>query len=233
MTSSSEAPWDGKPHVAPSILSADFGRLGEQIAAAERGGAGLIHVDVMDGHFVPNLSIGVPIVESLAPTSRLPLDVHLMITDPLKYAGAFIAAGAGLVSFHVEAVERCDPVIDRIQSAGARAGIAVRPGTPLGAIEGLLDRIDFVLLMSVEPGFGGQKFMPAVLDKVAALRRTLEARGRDIPIEVDGGVDLDNVAALVAAGARFLVAGSAVFRRGDPEAATRRLRDRYAAGGGS
>jgi ribulose-phosphate 3-epimerase len=231
--SSNRPPWDGQPYLAPSIRAADFGSLRDQVAAATRGGAGLVHVDVMDGHFVPNLSMGAPIVRSLAGTCEIPLDVHLMITDPLRYAGDFIAAGAALVSFHVEAVENCEAVIDGIRSAGARAGIAVKPATPLTAIDDILDRVDYVLLMSVEPGFGGQKFIPSTFDKVADLRRRLDRCGRPIPIEVDGGVCDDNIGGLVKAGARFLVAGSSVFGGGDPEAATRRLRGRFAAVEGS
>lgn len=226
---SERPPWDGRPHVAPSILSADFGCLRDQVAAATRGGAGLIHVDVMDGHFVPNLSMGVPVLKSLAPACSLPLDVHLMITDPARYAGEFIKAGASLVSFHVEAVDRCEDVIGSIRAAGARAGIAVKPATPLSAIDAVLERVDYVLLMSVEPGFGGQKFMPATIGKVSDLRGRLERLGRRIPIEVDGGVGDDNIGPLVGAGARFLVAGSSVFGGGDPEAATRRLRELAAA----
>lgn len=226
----SRAPLDGRPCVVPSILSADFGCLRDQVAAVERGGAAMIHVDIMDGHFVPNLSMGVPIVRALSRICRIPMDIHLMIADPIRYVGAFIAAGAKLVSFHLEAAARPLEVIGAIQEAGAGAGVAIKPKTPLAALDGVLARADFILLMSVEPGFGGQKFIPATLEKVDELGKTLRARDRIIPIEVDGGVGEENAAGLVAAGASLLVAGSAIFDGIDPEASTRRLHTLIGAG---
>ena len=226
----SRAPLDGKPYVVPSILSADFGCLRDQVAAVERGGAAMIHVDIMDGHFVPNLSMGVPIVQALSRICRIPMDIHLMIADPIRYVGAFVAAGAKLVSFHLEAAERPVEVIGAIQEAGARAGVAVKPKTPLAALDGVLARTDFILLMSVEPGFGGQKFIPATLEKVVELGKRLREQDRIVPIEVDGGVGEENAPGLVAAGASLMVAGSAIFDGIDPEATTRKLHTLIRAG---
>ena len=209
--------------IAPSILSADFARLGEEIAAAERGGAALLHCDVMDGHFVPNLTIGLPVIKSLKRATRLPLDAHLMISDPGLYAEKFVEAGAQMVSVHVEADPHLNRTLASIRAGGARAGIAINPATPLVALEEALPYADFVLLMSVNPGFGGQKFIPTSLDKVRRLRRTIDERGLQVRIEIDGGIDRTNISEIVEAGAEIIVAGTAVFGGGDPESAVREL----------
>ncbi len=214
-----------EPMVVPSILSADFACLRDQLEAVEKGGAGMVHVDVMDGHFVPNLTLGVPVVRSLSGATRLALDVHLMITDPARYAPAFISAGARLVSFHVETAGSGSEVARRIQAAGARAGLAINPDTPLSALEEAIGVVDYVLLMSVHPGFGGQEFIPATMERLTALRALLRSRKREIPIEVDGGIGESNAWQLARAGANWLVAGSAIFSTGDPEEQTRRLCD--------
>jgi ribulose-phosphate 3-epimerase len=212
--------------IAPSILSADFAALGAAIAAAERGGADLIHVDVMDGHFVPNITIGPPVVKSIKRVARVPLDVHLMITDPDKYAEAFVQAGADMLSVHVEVLPHLHRSITFIKSLGAKAGVVLNPSTPVGAIEEIAADVDFILVMSVNPGFGGQKFIPKSLQKVAAVRAMLDRAGNmDAPIEIDGGIDLSNIARAVAAGVDIVVAGSAIFNTPDPVAATKALKD--------
>lgn len=209
--------------IAPSILSADFARLGEEIAAAERGGASLLHCDVMDGHFVPNLTIGLPVIKSLKRATRLPLDAHLMISEPGLYAEQFVSAGATMVSVHVEADPHLNRTLVAIRSKGALAGVAINPATPLVALEEALPFADFVLLMSVNPGFGGQKFIKTSLDKVRRLRRMIDDRGLKTRIEIDGGIDPSNVSEIVAAGAEIIVAGTAVFGAGDPAAGVRAL----------
>ena len=211
------------PAVAPSVLSADFARLGEQVAAVARGGAGLLHLDVMDGHFVPNLTIGPPVVEAIHRASQLPLDVHLMIEDPDRFIERFARAGANMISVHQEAVPHLHRTVHLIRDCGAAAGVALNPATPLGTLADILPDLDFVLLMSVNPGFGGQRFIPAVLVKIAALRRMIEAARAPARIEVDGGVGLENIADLQQQGAEIFVAGSAVFDGRDPEANTRDL----------
>jgi ribulose-phosphate 3-epimerase len=210
--------------VAPSILSADFAALGRDIAAAERGGADLIHVDVMDGHFVPNITIGPPVVRAIKRIATRPLDVHLMIEEPDRYVEEFIAAGASMVSVHVEAVLHLHRSIMHIKKLGARAGVVLNPSTPASLIEDIVADVDFVLVMSVNPGFGGQSFIPATLQKIRRVKALLAAAGSSAPIEIDGGVDFANVAEIVAAGASILVAGHAIFGSSDPEAATRTLR---------
>jgi ribulose-phosphate 3-epimerase len=210
--------------VAPSILSADFAHLGRDIAAAERGGADLIHLDVMDGHFVPNLTIGVPVVKSLKRVVNVPLDVHLMIEGPDRYIDAFIDAGASMVSVHVEVSPHLHRTIAAIKALGSKAGVAVNPSTPIAMLEEVAGDVDFVLIMSVNPGFGGQTFIRRSLDKIRATRTLLNAAGNPAPVEVDGGVDLTTVGPIVAAGAEILVAGQALFGTGDAEAATRSLR---------
>jgi ribulose-phosphate 3-epimerase len=210
--------------IAPSILSADFSRLGEDISAAERGGAGLIHVDVMDGHFVPNITIGPLVVKAARRATSLPLDCHLMITDPDRYINDFARAGATMISVHVEACVHLNRTLSLIREAGCRPGVVLNPATPVAALEEALSWVDYVLVMSVNPGFGGQRFIGASLDKISRLKGMIEARGIDVNIEVDGGIDLDNVADVVKCGARWIVAGSAVFGKGDPESATRELR---------
>lgn len=209
--------------LAPSILSADFARLGEEVVHAERGGAGLIHVDVMDGHFVPNLTVGPAVVKSLRAVTRLPLDVHLMIENADRYVDAFIDAGAAWISLHVEALPHLQRTVAHLGRRGVRRGVALNPATPLGSLEEILPELDYVLVMSVNPGFGGQAFLPGSLEKVRRLRQALRGRGLSAQIEVDGGVDGSNARSLVEAGADVLVAGNAVFGQGDPEEAVRRL----------
>jgi len=210
--------------IAPSILSADFARLGDAIAAAERGGADLIHVDVMDGHFVPNITIGVPVVKSLKRIATVPLDVHLMIENADRYIDAFAEAGAGMISVHVEALPHVHRTVQAIKAHGVKAGVVINPGTPVVAISEIAGDVDFVLVMSVNPGFGGQTFIPRSESKLGEVRALLDAAGNAAPIEIDGGVDQHNIARLVAAGARIFVAGSAIFNTPDPERATRELK---------
>ena len=211
--------------IAPSILSADFAALGEAIAAAERGGADLIHVDVMDGHFVPNITIGPPVVRSLKRIARLPLDVHLMIEEPDRYLDAFAAAGAAMISVHVEVLPHLHRTVHAIKALGAKAGVVLNPSTPPAALTEIAADVDFVLVMSVNPGFGGQTFIPRSESKVREVRRILDLAGNAAaPIEIDGGIDLQTAPRVVAAGARILVAGSAIFHAPDAERATRDLK---------
>jgi ribulose-phosphate 3-epimerase len=210
--------------IAPSILSADFAALGRDVEAVERGGADLIHVDVMDGHFVPNITIGPLVVRALARVAKAPLDVHLMIEEPDRYVQAFVSAGARMVSVHVEAAPHLHRTVHYIKSLGAQAGVVLNPSTPASALEAIAADVDFVLVMSVNPGFGGQAFIPSSLDKLRRVREVLDAAGSGAPIEIDGGIDLSNAAAVTAAGADILVAGHAIFGSGDAEAATRALR---------
>lgn len=211
--------------IAPSILSADFSCLGDQVKAVERGGAGMLHVDVMDGHFVPNITVGLPVVKSLASFTRLPIDAHLMITEPGTYATQFVKAGAQMVSVHVEADPHLHRTLMSIREAGALAGVVLNPSTPVIAVEEALQFADFVLLMSVNPGFGGQKFIPQSIDKLKRLRRLIDERQLNVRIEIDGGIDRNNIESVVAAGAEIIVAGSAVFGTSDAEAAVRELRE--------
>ena len=211
--------------IAPSILSADFSRLGEEIEAVKRGGASILHVDVMDGHFVPNLTIGLPVVKSIVQTTDLPIDAHLMISEPGRYAQQFVEAGARMVSVHVEADANLHRTLASIKAAGALAGVVLNPATPIESLAEALSFADYVLVMSVNPGFGGQKFIPTSVDKVKRLRRMIEERKLDTRIEIDGGIDLENIAAVVAAGAEIIVAGSAIFGAADPEAAVQGLRE--------
>jgi ribulose-phosphate 3-epimerase len=210
--------------IAPSILSADFAKLGDAVAMAERGGAELIHVDVMDGHFVPNITIGVPVVKSLKRIARVPLDVHLMIENPDLYIGAFAEAGAAIMSVHIEALRHVHRTVQAIKALGVQAGVAINPGTPVGALRDIAADVDLVLVMSVNPGFGGQTFIPRSESKIREVRALLDEAGNPAPIEIDGGVDEHNVARVVAAGARIVVAGSAIFNTPDPERATRELK---------
>jgi ribulose-phosphate 3-epimerase len=210
--------------IAPSILSADFANLGEAVAMAERGGAELIHVDVMDGHFVPNITIGVPVVKSLKRIATVPLDVHLMIENPDLYIGAFAEAGASMMSVHIEALRHVHRTVQAIKALGVQAGVAINPGTPVAALREIAGDVDLVLVMSVNPGFGGQTFIPRSESKIREVRALLDEVGNPAPIEIDGGVDEHNIARVVAAGARIVVAGSAVFNTPDPERATRELK---------
>lgn len=207
--------------MAPSLLSADFGRLAEQIAAVEQAGADLLHLDVMDGHFVPNLSLGVPVVASVRQHTKLPLDVHLMITDPGKYAPAFVDAGADLVTFHIEVAEEPRAMIRQIRELGARVGISLNPGTPVESLLDVIEDVDLVLVMTVWPGFGGQRFMEECVEKIEVLAERLRPEQW---LQVDGGIGVDTVARVVTAGADTLVAGSAVFGADDPGAALQALR---------
>jgi ribulose-phosphate 3-epimerase len=211
--------------IAPSILSADFSRLGEEIEAVERGGATILHVDVMDGHFVPNITVGLPVVKSIARATKIRIDAHLMISEPGRYAQQFVEAGAKMVSVHVEADAHLHRTLGSIRSAGAKAGVVINPATPIESLNEALAFADYVLVMSVNPGFGGQRFIGAAVDKVRRLRRMIEERNLPTRIEIDGGIDLENISTVAAAGAEIIVAGSAVFGSGDPEAAVRGLRE--------
>jgi ribulose-phosphate 3-epimerase len=210
--------------LAPSILSADFAHLANAVAAVERGGADLLHVDVMDGHFVPNITIGPPVVKSLKRVTKLPLDVHLMITDPDKYIGAFAEAGASMISVHVEVLPHLHRTIYAIKALGVQAGVVLNPSTPVVAISEVATDVDFVLVMSVNPGFGGQTFIPRSESKVTEVRALLDKAGNLGRVEIDGGIDLHTVGRVVKAGARMLVAGNAIFGGTDPERATRDLK---------
>jgi len=211
--------------IAPSILSADFAALGDAVAAAERGGADFIHVDVMDGHFVPNITIGPPVVRSLKRVARVPLDVHLMIEDPDRYLDAFASAGAAMMSVHVEVLPHLHRTVHAIKALGVKAGVVLNPATPAGALEAIAADVDYVLVMSVNPGFGGQTFIPRSESKVREVRRVLDLAGNTAaPIEIDGGIDVHTAPRVVAAGARILVAGAAIFHSSDPEQATRELK---------
>lgn len=212
--------------IAPSILSADFSRLGEEIEAIEAGGASVLHFDVMDGRFVPNITIGLPVLKSIRKITKLKIDAHLMIVEPDRYAVEFVKAGANMVSVHVEADVHLQRTLTAIREAGAEAGIAINPATPLVALEEGLPFADFILLMSVNPGFGGQKFIPTSLDKLRRLRQMIDARGLKTRIEIDGGIDAENVGKITEAGAEIIVAGSAVFGTGKPTEAVKELIDK-------
>jgi ribulose-phosphate 3-epimerase len=210
--------------IAPSILAADFAHLARDIAAAEHGGADLIHLDVMDGHFVPNITIGPPIVKAVKRVATVPLDVHLMIEDPDRFLDAFARAGASSLSVHVEVLPHLHRTITEIKRLGLKAGAVLNPSTPVAALENVAGDVDFVLVMSVNPGFGGQTFIPRSLDKIRAVRTLLDRAGNRAPIAVDGGIDLQTIASVVSAGADVLVAGQAVFGTADAAQAVRDLR---------
>ena len=210
--------------IAPSILSADFAALGDGIAAVERGGADLIHVDVMDGHFVPNITIGPAVVRAIRRVTKLPLDVHLMIMDPDRFIDAFAEAGAAMISVHVEVLPHLHRTVHAVKALGVKAGVVLNPATPIVALEQIAGDVDYVLVMSVNPGFGGQAFIPRSESKVRDVRALLDRAGNAAPVEIDGGIDSATAPRVVAAGARILVAGAAIFHTSDPERATRELK---------
>ena len=222
-----------KFRIAPSILSADFGRLGEEVRAVIAGGADLIHFDVMDNHYVPNLTIGPPVCEGIRSHASVPIDVHLMVRPVDRIVPDFAKAGAGIISFHPEASDHIDRTIALIHDHGCKAGLVFNPATPLGYLDYTLDKLDLVLLMSVNPGFGGQQFIPSVLAKIREVRRRVDeaakVTGREVWVEVDGGVKADNIAEIAAAGADTFVAGSAIFGSGDYAKAIREMRSRLPA----
>jgi len=209
--------------IAPSILSADFTRLAEDIASVKAGGARILHVDVMDGHFVPNITIGLPVVKSIRKATDMTIDTHLMIDEPGRYAVEFVNAGADMVSVHVEADAHLHRTLTAVRDAGAKAGVAINPATPIGTLAEALPYADFILLMSVNPGFGGQKFIPTMVDKVRRLKQMIESRGLEVQIEIDGGIGETNIYRIVEAGANIIVAGSAVFDGGDAENGVKHL----------
>jgi ribulose-phosphate 3-epimerase len=210
--------------IAPSILAANFARLGDEVRVVEQAGADIIHVDVMDGHFVPNISLGIPVLASLRKATRLPLDVHLMIEQPELYIADFIRAGGNRILVHQEATVHLDRALALIRELGAEAGAAINPATPVGMLSEVLDKVDTVLVMTVNPGFGGQKFIPNTYEKIRQLNQMRARYNASFRIEVDGGVDLDNTAELAQAGANTFVAGTSIFHTADPAAATRQLK---------
>lgn len=214
--------------ISPSILSADFTRLGQEVEEVERAGADYIHIDVMDGHFVPNITIGPMIVKAVRRVTKLPLDVHLMISDPDSFINEFIDAGADILTFHAEASKHIHRTIQHIKDGGIKAGVSLNPATPFSMLEYVLEDLDLILLMTVNPGFGGQKFIPEVLSKIEHAKKEIEKRGLDIEIEVDGGIGPETIGQVSAAGATAFVAGSAIFYSKDYGRTIRLMRDRMA-----
>jgi ribulose-phosphate 3-epimerase len=214
--------------IAPSILSADFTRLGDEIRTVQAGGAHMIHVDVMDGHFVPNITIGPPVVRSIRDATELPLDVHLMISEADRFIPAFADSGANSITVHVEALKHLDRTVALIRSFGARVGVALNPATSLSEVEQVLDLVDMVLIMTVNPGFGGQKFIPYTIRKIRRLREMIDQGGLECVIEVDGGIDLGNMGDVLGAGASVIVAGSAIFKASDPAAMVQEMLEKAA-----
>jgi ribulose-phosphate 3-epimerase len=214
-----------KKKLSASILSADFGRLAEQIQAAEAAGVDWIHVDVMDGHFVPNLTIGLPVLKAVRKITKLPLDVHLMISNPHLYIQEYIEAGADWLGVQVEAAWHLERLVQQIKELGAKATVVLNPATPLTSLEVILEEVDMVLLMTVNPGYSGQKFIPATLPKIKKLREMVDSRGLDVLVQVDGGVHLNTIDELVAAGVDVFVSGSGIFEKGDIIGNVRRLRE--------
>jgi ribulose-phosphate 3-epimerase len=211
--------------LAPSILSADFANLERDIKMVEQAGAELLHIDVMDGHFVPNITIGAPVVKSLRKVSNLVLDVHLMISQPENYIKDFADAGADIITVHAEAATHLHRLIQMIKKEGCKAAVALNPATPLSVLDYVLEDLDMVLIMSVNPGFGGQKFIPSALDKIKTLRSMINEKNLNIDIQVDGGIGLDNIAEVVSCGANVLVAGSAIFNSPDPALAIKKMKE--------
>jgi len=214
----------GSKKIAPSILSADFAYLADEIARVTEAGADMIHVDVMDGHFVPNLTIGPPIVKAIRKVTRLPLDVHLMMTNPDDYIHDFIKAGSNYITVHVETCPHLHRTIQAIKEEGVKAGVTLNPATPLSSVEEILGEVDLLLIMSVNPGFGGQSFIPSVLEKLRRARTMIDQRGAKVELEIDGGIKVENIAAIAQAGADILVSGSAIFQSKDYKDTIQKMR---------